>query len=269
MAHDTPTPLDEEPVVIDSPRQRYLRFYFYQLLFSLLCLVLLIIFIPRWFPPLGDWLFPYAKKAQVEKQDLQLSSLSKDLKSQETGGFNERLRSFEERLQGVQNTLENLSQKKQTQPPLDGTQANTAQETSKPQEQSSERVASSSVAEEQAYFIEALLLCQEIEGRLFAEQDYQTPLALLAALLKTPEEKAWLGILNSTVSTPKESTETLTANWPSWLKPLQNFFTIQPLTDKTSPELSDKRIALQKLKDVLIMGRQKASLVVTNQEIKS
>jgi len=251
MAPDTPMPVDEKPVAAGSPKKRYLLCYFSHTFLSFIFLILLVVFVPRWFPPLGDWLFPYVKKTQIEQWHSQWSSLSTDVKSQGIEKFNERLHFLEEKLQKTQNALE------------------TSLENKKSQEQPSEKPSCSSLSAENAYFMEALLLCQEIEGRLLAEQDYQTPLALLAALLKTPEEKAWLSVLTNTIPTPKESTETLTTHWPSWLKPLENFFTVQPLTNKVSLELSDRRMALQKLKDVLIIDRQKASLAVTSQEAKS
>jgi hypothetical protein len=264
MTPDAPTPVDEVPVIAVTPKKRCLRFCLYHAFLSFTFLILVVILIPRWFPPVGDWLFPYVKKNQIEKWQSQLSSLTlvlKDLKPQEMEAFNERLQSLEEKLQRTQVVLEASTERPHSlgemlqkgQSPAESPQTN--------------------AFGERSYFMEVLLLCQEIEGRLLAEQDYQAPLALLAALLKTPEEHAWLHLLSSHTSAAKEPTETptegITANWPWWLKPVQNFFTIQPLTDKIPVGYVDKRLALQKLKDVAIANYQKASLAAAGQESAS
>jgi len=242
MTPDALLQVDEKSTAAPLSKKRCVRFYFYHALFSLAFLLLIVVLIPRWFPLVGEKLFPYVRKDQVEKLQSQLHSLTlalSDLKPKDLDMLNERLSALEEKLQ---KSLVSSAERPQAQLPVNL---------------------------ERSYFMEALLLCQEIEGRLLAAQDYQAPLSLLAALLKTPEEQAWLKILSTETPATTELTKELTSNWPSWLKPLQNFFTIQPLTDKMPTEHADKRIALQKLKNVVIANYQKASLAASGQESKS
>ncbi|MEI8294907.1 MAG: hypothetical protein WCG04_00060 [Alphaproteobacteria bacterium] len=256
MTPDSTMPLDDESVVAVSPKKRCLWFCVYNALVSFAFLLLVVVFIPRWITPVGDWLFPYVKQNQIGKWKSELSSLTlalEDLKPQEVIIINGRLQSLEEKMLNILESHDfarkgDISESPQLSP--ESYQASHG---------------------EQSYFMEVLLLCQEIEGRLLKSQDYKVPLALLTELLKTPEERVWLAVLSSDVADTKThaDAESLTANWPRWLKPVQNFLTIQPLTDKTPSEQVDKMMALQKLKDVCLANYQKTLLSVVDQESAS
>ncbi len=221
-----------------SKTKRFLHFLTHNLLLSLLIVLLIIVFLPRAYPPFGKWLFPYSRLSMVRELQGRIDSLSREISNLKNTMISSSEKKVLEELTQRLNSLEERSSK---ETPLTDTSR-----------------ASTHSLRAQLDFLEAFWLCGEIESRFKEEDSYEPWVVRLASLVKNPEGKKLVEQLKLPVeetSQPKLDAPLPSACAPWWLKPFGKFFKITS-PSKEAEDVPQKKVILEKLKDLLLQDYQ-------------